>query len=388
MQKGHEMKRLSDFVEFRDRRLETRARHERLPMSTLLEAYLDGAVNIPDLEGFLDARAELVKPSLTLSHVKQLVTRMVPEWTIHSRAQDQRIVRGHYDRGDDFFQAFLGERMVYTAGFFKDESETLEQSQDNKLDRVCQKLLLRPDQELLDVGCGWGTLALHAARRYGVRATGVTLSLNQAAFGRARSEQQGLEERATFECTDYRTMPYRKYDRIVSLEMVEHVGIKNLGKYFEIVYDRLTDDGLFLLQFTGLRRGGPEGVPPIGMRAEDMVWGLFMNKYIFPGADASLPLSEMLKAMEKAGFDVNSAENVSVHYALTVRRWHENWQRNRELVQRAYGERWYRLFHFFLAWSWRIGEQGTAACFQVVAHKNLDRFDRRRFIQHRTLALA
>ena len=140
------MKRLSDFVEFRDRCLETRARHERLPMSTLLEAYLDGAVNIPDLEGFLDARAELVKPSLTLSHVKQLVTRMVPEWTIHSRAQDQRIVRGHYDRGDDFFQAFLGERMVYTAGFFKDESETLEQSQDNKLDRVCQKLLLRPDQ--------------------------------------------------------------------------------------------------------------------------------------------------------------------------------------------------------------------------------------------------
>ena len=382
------MKRLSDFVEFRNRALEARARRERLPMSTLLEAYLDGDVNIPDLDGFLDARAELVKPTLTLAHVKQLVTRMIPEWTVHSRAQDQRIVRGHYDRGDDFFAAFLGERMVYTAGFFKNENESLEQGQDNKLDLVCQKLSLRPDQELLDIGCGWGTLALHAAKRYGVRATGVTLSLNQAAFGRARSERQGLEERASFECADYRNLARRKYDRIVSLEMVEHVGIKNLGKYFELVYDRLADDGLFLLQFTGLRRGGPEGVLPVGMRAEDMVWGLFMNKYIFPGADASLPLSAMLKVMEKAGFDINSAENVSVHYALTVRRWHENWQRNRELVLRTYGERWYRLFHFFLAWSFRIGEQGTAACFQVVAHKNLDHFDRRRFIQHRTLALA
>lgn len=382
------MKRLCDFVEFRNRSLEARARRERLPMSTLLEAYLDGGVDITDLDGFLDARAELVRPSLTLEHVKQLVTRMVPEWTLHSRAQDQRIVRGHYDRGDDFFAAFLGERMLYTAGFFKDEQESLEQGQDNKLDMVCRKLALEPDQRLLDIGCGWGTLALHAAKRYGVHSTGVTLSLNQAAFARARSEEQGLEERAQFECADYRSMSRQRYDRIVSLEMVEHVGIKNLGRYFELVYDYLADDGLFLLQFTGLRRGGPDGVLPVGMRAEDMVWGLFMNKYIFPGADASLPLSAMLKAMEKAGFDVNSAENVSVHYSLTLRRWHENWQKNREGVLRTYGERWYRLFHFFLAWSWRIGDQGTAACFQVVAHKNLDRFDRRRFLQRRTLALA
>jgi cyclopropane fatty-acyl-phospholipid synthase-like methyltransferase len=382
------VKNLDDFVTFRDRKLEARARREKLPLSTVLEAYLDRDLDIPDVDGFLDARGELVKQSLTLEHVKQFVTRMVPEWTLHSRAQDQRIVRDHYDRGDDFFAAFLGERMVYTAGIFKNENETLEQSQDNKLNLVCKKLMLRPEDELLDIGCGWGTLALHAAKHHGARARGVTLSLKQAAYGRARSAEAGLAGRVEFECRDYRNMSPHRYDRIVSLEMVEHVGIKNLGKYFALVYEHLKDDGLFLLQFTGLRRGGPEGVLPVGMRPEDMVWGLFMNKYIFPGADASLPLSEMVKAMERAGFDINSAENVSVHYTLTLKRWHQNWLRNRELVVENYGERWYRLWHFFLAWSWRIGDQGTAACFQVVAHKNLDQFDRRRFVGRTTLAAS
>jgi cyclopropane fatty-acyl-phospholipid synthase-like methyltransferase len=107
-----------------------------------------------------------------------------------------------------------------------------------------------------------------------------------------------------------------------------------------------------------------------------MVWGLFMNKYVFSGADASLPLGEMVRFMEKAGFEVQSSENLSVHYAWTIQRWHQNWQRNRAAVLKAYGERWYRLWNFFLAWSWRIGLQGTSACHQVIAHKNLDAFDR------------
>jgi hypothetical protein len=117
-----------------------------------------------------------------------------------------------------------------------------------------------------------------------------------------------------------------------------------------------------------------------------MIWGLFMNKYIFPGADASLPLSEMCKAMEKAGFDINSAENVSIHYSLTIKKWHDNWQKNREAVLAAYGERWYRLWHLFLAWSWRIGAQGNAACYQIVAHKNDDSFNRMVFVGKGTLS--
>jgi hypothetical protein len=147
-----------------------------LPMAALLEAYLDGDVDIPDVDAFLDARRELVAFTLTPKHVKFLVTRMIPEWLIHSKAQDRRIVRDHYDRGDDFFAAFLGETMVYTAGYFHDPTESLEQAQRNKMDRVCQKLMVRPGDELLDIGlrlgdphhpCGqelWRTLHRRHAR--------------------------------------------------------------------------------------------------------------------------------------------------------------------------------------------------------------------------------
>lgn len=381
------MKNLSHFVVFNDSSVARRMEGQKPAMSTLCEAYLDGALDIPDLEAFFDARTELVNYSLTLEHVKQFVTRMVPEWTLHSLAQDRRIVREHYDRGDDFFSAFLGERMVYTSGIFHDETQSLEQGQDNKLELVCQKLGLQQGAELLDVGCGWGTLALHAAKQYGARATGVTLSQNQTAFGNARIERAGLADRARIECRDYREIPAKTYDRIVSLEMVEHVGLKNLDGFFRLIAQRLKDDGLFLLQFAGLRRGGGLGVPPAGLRPEDMIWGLFMNKYVFPGADASPPLSTMLRAMEKAGFGIYSVENISIHYSLTIRRWHENWQRNAEAVRKAYGERWYRLWNFFLAWSSRIGAQGNSECFQVVAHKNLDGFDRKIFLPRAARAL-
>jgi sphingolipid C9-methyltransferase len=377
---------LTDFVVFHDKKLAARYSGRKIPMSTLFEAYLDGEVDIADMDAFIDARNDLVSYTLTGDHVKFFVTRMIPEVAIHSMAQDERIVREHYDRGDDFFEAFLGDRMVYTAGFFRDEGETLEQAQDNKMDLVCRKLLLRPGDEMLDIGCGWGTLALHAAKTYGARTMGVTIAEKQTAFGNARIAKAGMSANARIECLDYRAIPDKKFDRISSLEMVEHVGIKNLPKYFKLVHDRLKDDGLFLLQFAGLRRGGGHGVAPIGMRPEDMIWGLFMNKYIFPGADASLPLSEMCKAMEKAGFDINSAENVSIHYSLTIKKWHDNWQKNREAVLAAYGERWYRLWHLFLAWSWRIGAQGNAACYQIVAHKNDDSFNRKVFVGKGTLS--
>jgi cyclopropane fatty-acyl-phospholipid synthase-like methyltransferase len=370
------MKRLIDVVDFKDRRLADRYEARPMPMATLLEAYLEGAVDIPDMGAFLDARRDVVTFDLTLDHVRFLVTRMIPEWLIHSRAQDRRIVRDHYDRGNDFFAAFLGETMVYTSGYFRERSESLEEAQRNKMDLVCRKLAVRPGHEVLDIGCGWGTLAMHAASHFGAITTGVTLAERGVEFANSRILRDGLSGRAFVDCLDYRDIPKKRYDRIVSLEMVEHVGIKNLPTYFAVVRDRLKDDGLFLLQWCGLRPGGDEGVPPAGMRPEDMIWGLFMNKYVFSGADASLPLGEMVRAMEKAGFEVQSSENLSAHYALTIERWHQNWRRNRDAVLAAYGERWYRLWDLFLGWSSRIAMQGTSACHQVVAHKNLDSFDR------------
>jgi sphingolipid C9-methyltransferase len=371
------MARLSDYVVFNDDRIERRHQARPLSMAELHEAYLEGSLDIPDLAAFLDARSELVDFRITSGHLRFLITRMLPEWLIHSKSQDQRIVRDHYDRGDDFFEAFLGESMIYTSGLFRDETDSLEQAQRNKMNVVCEKLRLAPGHTLLDIGCGWGTLVAHAAKEFGADATGVTLATKGAAFGNARIASEGVSDRARVLCVDYREIPAKKYDRIVSLEMVEHVGVKNLAKYFQVVREHLKDDGFFLVQWCGLRRGGPLGVAPVGLRPEDMVWGLFMNKYIFPGADASLPLSEMSKAMEKAGLGIHSVENVSVHYALTIQRWQHNWEANRARISERYGERWYRLWNLFLGWSWRIALQGTSECFQAVVHKNLDGFDRR-----------
>jgi len=377
--------KLTDFIVFQDQDLAARYASGKMPMTALFEAYLDGDVDVPDMDAFLDARQDIVNYALTKHHFEFLFTRFIPEVAIHSKAQDERIVREHYDRGDDFFAAFLGERMVYTSAFFRDEKESLEAAQDNKLDLVCRKLMVAPGNEMLDIGCGWGTLAMHAAKNFGARTTGVTISKNQTAFGNARIAKAGLSERARVECIDYREIPRRQYDRISSLEMVEHVGVKNFQKFCHLVYDRLKDDGLFLLQWTGLRRGGQLGLPVIGLRPEDLIWGLFMSKYIFPGADASLPLSDVVKGLEKAGFEIHSAENVSVHYGLTIKLWHDNWQKHERAVVQAYGPRWYRLWHLFLAWSWRIAMQDNAACFQVVCHKNLDTFNRRIFVGHTSL---
>jgi cyclopropane fatty-acyl-phospholipid synthase-like methyltransferase len=375
--------KLTDYVVFNDKKLAAKYAHGKIPMDTLFEAYFDGAVDIPgDLDEFLDHRDDVVSYVLTPAHFKFLFTNMIPEVAIHSKKQDERIVRDHYDRGNDFFGAFLGERMVYTCGYFQagPKTETLEQAQDQKMDLVCQKLMLKPGETMLDVGCGWGTLARHAAKYFGADTTGITIAQKQTEFGNERIKAWGLSDRSRILCLDYRDIPNRTFDKISSLEMVEHVGIKNFQKFCDQMYGLLNDKGLFLLQWTGLRRGGKMGVAPIGLRPEDMIWGLFMNKYIFSGADASLPLSDVVKGLEKAGFEIHSAENISIHYSHTIKMWHKNWIANKGEILRTYGERWFRIWHLFLGWSVRIGAQGNAACFQVVANKNLDNFDRDQYI--------
>ncbi len=145
------MNKLTDLVKINDAALAAKYAAGKIPMSTLFEAYLDGAVDIPDMDAFLDARRDVVDYTLTKAHFEFLFTRLIPEVAIHSKDQDRRIVREHYDRGDDFFDAFLGERMVYTSAFFRDDHETLETAQDNKLDLVCRKLMVAQNHEMLDI---------------------------------------------------------------------------------------------------------------------------------------------------------------------------------------------------------------------------------------------
>lgn len=341
-------------------------------MSTLIEAYLDERLDLEgDLHELMKHKDELVSYRPTLDQVRFFVETFIPSVVIHSKRQDRETVTEHYDRGNDFFEAFLGETMVYTSAFFRTGDEDIETAQRQKLDYVARKLQLGPGEKLLDVGCGWGTLVAHMASRYGVDATGVTIAQRQAQHGTRAIADIGVSDRARVLNIDYRDIPPGRYDKITVLEMAEHVGIKNFQKFMRQLNGLLADDGLLYLQIAGLRRN---------WGAEDFTWGMFMSKYIFPGADASLPLSFVTSQLERAGFEIHSVENVGIHYAYTIKLWYQRWKLNREKVVAAYGERWYRLWLVFLGWSVLIAEQGRSTCFQVVANKNLPSFNRHRFI--------
>lgn len=374
-------KTISDFVTFDDAALARKWSSKKVPISDVYEAYIEGRLDIPadKWHEFFQTRHETMSFRLTDSHIKWAFTNFLPEVTIHSKAQDSRIVAEHYNRGNDFFEWCLGEAMVYTAAAFETPDQPLEQAQYRKIDRACTKLQLQKGETLLDIGCGWGTFVARSAREFGAKSYGVTLAQEQVNFGTDRIAKYGVSDRAKVEVCDYRNIQ-GTFDKIVSLEMVEHVGIKNLVGYYKKVHELLRDDGLFVLQWTGIRNlYNPQNpLSALTLRPEDLIWGLFMNRYVFPGADASLTLSGMIRAAEDGGFEVTDVENMSPHYVITLRAWRDHWVSNKEHVLKAYGERWYRLWYFFLEWSALIGEQGSAFTYQMLMHKNSDSFDRKK----------
>ncbi|CAD6499847.1 BgTH12-03953 [Blumeria graminis f. sp. triticale] len=341
----------------------------KIPMETFHNMYFDGQVDFNgDCLEVMEYRHDWASFRFTLSLFHFVFFQFAPEVIMHTRSQDEEQVRDHYDRGDDFYGWFLGPRMVYTSGIISDiqKEETLEQLQDNKLAIVCEKINLQPDDRLLDIGCGWGTLAKFASVNYGTKAIGVTLGRNQMAWGNNGLRRAGIsEEQSKILCLDYRDIPTSdvKYNKITCLEMAEHVGIRHLPGFLRQVYDMLDDDGIFLLQVAGLRKS---------WQYEDLIWGLFMNKYIFPGADASTPLKDYIGALEGAGFEVKMVDTIGVHYSATLWRWYRNWIANKEKVLAKYGNRWYRIWEYFLAYSTIISRQGSATCYQITLVKNLN----------------
>jgi len=378
----------SQVLRFRDDVAARSFNGRRIPMSTFVERYIDGSIDVSgDLHELLCARADWVNYRLTWDQAKFLITKFLPSVLVHSKAADRAFVVEHYDRGNDFFEAFLGNSMVYTSAKFGAADESLETAQERKIRDVGEKLQLEPGDRLLDIGCGWGTLVANLAEQFGVDATGVTLSRKQTEFATERIQARRLEQRARVLTLDYRDIPGPAYDKISCLEMAEHVGVKNFQKFLRQVSGLLDDDGLFFLQIVGLRRPPELGVVRNDRGgywdASDFTWAMFMSRYIFPGADASLPLSFVSTQLEKAGFEIRSVENINVHYGMTIHRWYQNWMKNRDRVVRAYGERWYRLWHLFLAWSVFTGVQGRGDCLQIVSHKSRREFDRSRFVGRR-----
>ncbi len=370
---------INDFVTFQDQTLSRKWSGKKVPISRVYEAYIEGQIDIPaeHWEGLFNSRHDTMSFGLTDSHFKWAFTNFLPEVAIHSKGQDSRIVGEHYNRGNDFFQWFLGEAMVYTAAWFETPETSLEQAQYKKIDRACQKLRLKSGETLLDIGCGWGTFVARAAKEFGAKTYGVTLAQEQVDFGTERIQAYGVSDHARVEVCDYRNVK-GTFDKIVSLEMCEHVGIKNIVSYYKKVHSLLADNGLFVLQWTGIRGlYNPQNpLSAVTLRPEDLIWALFMARYIFPGADASLTLSGMIRAAEDGGFEVTDVENMSPHYVITLRAWRDNWVSNRDAIIAAYGQRWFRLWYFFLHWSALIGEQGSAFTYQLIMHKNKETFDR------------
>lgn len=271
----------------------------KVSLQTFAEMYLDGLVDFNgDALEILEYRHDWANFSFTLDLFKFIVFTFFVNIIFHTRAQDDEQIRPNYDLGNDHYAWFLGPRMIYTSGIISEpeKEETLEEMQDNKMAVVCEKIGLKEGETMLDIGCGWGTLAKFASLNYGAKVTGLTIAENQTAWGNDALRQAGIsEQQSRILCLDYRDIPRAKYDKITQLEMGEHVGIRKLTGFFRQCYDMLSDDGAMYVQLSGLRQA---------WQYEDFIWGLYLNKYIFRGADASTPLWYYVKCLEQAGFEL------------------------------------------------------------------------------------
>lgn len=264
----------------------------------------------------------------------------------HSVERDRQAVTYHYDVSNDFYALYLDRRMVYSCAYFHSAGEDLDTAQERKLDYICRKLRLRPGQRLLDVGCGWGGLVIHAAERYGVDATGITLSEPQASLANERIAAAGLQDRCRVRVCDYRQIDEpERYDALASVGMFEHVGAALLPVYFSQAWRLLRPGGVFLNHGIATRAGQKPQKGPT-----------FSNTYVFPDGEL-VPISVTLRAAEEAGFEVRDVESLREHYALTLRHWVRRLEAHHDQALKFVDEPTYRV--------WRLFMSGSAHSFTV-----------------------
>ena len=325
-------------------------------MSSLGEAFVEGYI---DVDG--DVR-EVVAIAEHLSRVgdEEQGRGKLPSWLArHTRKSDRKAIEYHYDVSNEFYSLWLDPRMVYSCAYFRTGDEDLETAQVQKLDHICRKLMLAPGQTLLDIGCGWGAMAIHAAKHYGVKAVGVTLSTNQYELARERVREAGLEDRVEIRLQDYRDVPGdASFDRISSIGMFEHVGLKNLRGYFDTVYRLLKPGGVAMNH--GITSSDADN-RSVGLGAGD-----FIDKYVFP--DGELPhVSLAIRELSAAGLELTDAESLRRHYAKTLWFWSEGFERNVARLTALAGEKRARIWRVYLAGCAHAFAHGWINLYQLLA---------------------
>ncbi|MEM6635440.1 MAG: cyclopropane-fatty-acyl-phospholipid synthase family protein [Pseudomonadota bacterium] len=331
------------------------------PEMGLGEAYMDGRLRIKgdDISGFLRLMVINIgqrgilwqRPFASLRHAARRFHQANPIY------QARTNVAHHYDLSAGLYDLFLDADKQYSCAYFRNPDDTLETAQAQKKAHIAAKLRLEPGMRVLDIGCGWGGLALSLAKNHGVSVTGITLSKEQHKIAVARAADAGLEARVEFKICDYRKVT-GTFDRVVSVGMFEHVGVPNYGDYFGLVRDKLTPDGIALIH-------------TIGRRTPPGVTSPWITKYIFPGGYVPA-LSEVMQAVERNDLWSADIEVWRLHYAETLRHWHDRFVANAERAKAIYDERFYRMWRFYLIASELTFRESRQVVFQLQLSRKVD----------------
>ena len=333
----------------------------RNPTMNLGETYIDERWDAGDgdLAGLLRVLRANLEQEATASRLPQFLrlgTALLTSWN-NVRASFANVSH-HYDREEALFRSFLDDAMHYSCAYFAEPGMTLEQAQQAKAEHIRRKLCTEPGDRVLDIGCGWGSLGLYLAREGGVQVNGVTLSKEQLRVAQDEARRQGLDSRVRFLLEDYRDHE-GGYDAVVSVGMLEHVGRRNLGRFFEVVREMLNDDGVALIHTIG-KTGPPEPVNP------------WIRRHIFPGGYIPAA-SDLMHAVEASGLVLSDMEVWRRHYAATLREWNHRFQASRDEHKRTLGERGCRVWEFYLTACETAFEVADLVVFQLQLAKRNDR---------------
>jgi len=326
-----------------------------------IKDHLD-ALQMPPAEKLLAAFTALRLRMLNAAahHTEKLFAPSdAPRIKAHSKAENRDAIHFHYDVSNEFYALWLDRAMVYSCAYFENPDVDLDSAQQAKLEHICRKLSLRPGERFLDIGCGWGALVIHAAQHYGVQAQGVTLSPQQLKVARERIEQAGLSGRVSVELLDYRDLPGQAlYDKVASVGMFEHVGLKNLPVYFSTVNRLLKPHGLFLNH--GITHDTEGWQPNVSTE--------FINRYVFPDGQLDT-ISNVQRAMERAKFEIADVEGLRPHYAMTLRHWVARLERNRAQALQYVNEASYRVWRLYMSACALQFESGEIGIYQILASR-------------------